>query len=136
MKRQEVTILIVDDNDDFRQLLQSFLERQGYLTISASDGSQALALLTRDPPALIILDLNMPVMDGLNTARQIREQDQLRQVPIIFVTAHGGLGIELYGDPAILEGGAIEYLPKPLDLQLLSDLLKRLLEQPNQIQEK
>ena len=119
--------MIVEDNDDFRQLLRSFIERKGYHVVCASDGSEALEVLARDQPALIVLDLNMPVMDGLTTARRIREQERLQQIPLIFVTAHGTLGIELYGDLSTLEGGQIEYLPKPVDLQLLEDLMQRLI---------
>lgn len=132
MKSQNEQILIVEDNDDFRQLLQSFVERKGYQVLSASDGSEALEVLAHDQPALIVLDLNMPVMDGLTAARRIREQERLQQIPIIFVTAHGTLGIELYRDLSTLEGGQIEYLPKPIDLQLLEDIMQRLItpEQP------
>jgi len=130
LKHQNVAILIVEDNDDFRQLLQSFFEKKGYLAAGVSNGSEALEVLAGDQAALIVLDLNMPVMDGFTAARRIREQERLRQIPIIFVTAYGTLGIELYRDVTTLEGGPIEYLPKPLDLQLLEDLMHRLIREP------
>lgn len=120
---QKPSILIVEDNDDFRQLLRSFVERKGYESISASDGSEALEILNNTRPALILMDLSMPLIDGFTTARRIREQQHLRAVPILFVTAHGELGIELYQHLNTLEGGRIEYLPKPVDVQLLESLI-------------
>jgi CheY-like chemotaxis protein len=129
---QKLPILIVEDNDDFRDLLQSFVGKKGHQAVSVSDGKEALDVLTRIQPSLILMDLSMPVMDGFTAARRIREQERLRQIPIIFLTAHGTLGIELYQDPIILEGGKIDYLPKPIDVQLLDDLIKRLLPEPDQ----
>jgi CheY-like chemotaxis protein len=122
------TILIVEDNDDFRHLLRSFVERKGYESISASDGSEALEILTHTRPALNLMDLSMPVIDGLTTARRVREQEHLRDLPILFVTAHGELGIELYQHLSTLEGGKIEYLPKPVDVQLLEGLIHGLID--------
>lgn len=126
LSSKELPILIVEDDDDFSQLLSSFLQRKGYQSVSASNGSEALELLERIQPALILMDLSMPVTDGSTAARRIREQERLRDIPIIFLTAYGKLGIELYQDLSSLEGGEIEYLPKPVDVQLLEDLIGRL----------
>lgn len=127
MKSHKPSILIVEDNDDFRHLLHSFVERKGYEAIGASNGSEALEILTHTQPALILMDLSMPVTDGFTAAHRVREQQHLRDIPIIFVTAHGELGIELYQNLNLVEGGKIEYLPKPVDLQLLEDLIRRLI---------
>lgn len=127
MKSHKDPILIVEDNDDVRELLQLFVESKGYQAITASDGSEALEVLTHIQPALIVMDLNMPVTDGITAARSLREQEALRQIPIVFMTAHGTLGIELYQNLSMLEGGQIEYLPKPVDLQLFEDLIHRLI---------
>ena len=132
MKSHKGAILIVEDNDDFRELLQSFVESKGYQAITAADGSEALEVLTHIQPALIVMDLNMPVTDGFTAARSMREQERLRQIPIVFVTAHGSLGIELYQNLSILEGGQIEYLPKPVDIQLFEDLIHRLIPESDQ----
>lgn len=127
MSSPKPSILIVEDNDDFRHLLGSFVERKGYEAISASDGSEALEILTQTKPALILMDLSMPVIDGFTAARRVREHEHLRDIPILFVTAHGELGIELYQDLNTLEGGKIEYLPKPIDVQLLESLIHGLI---------
>lgn len=127
MKGQAPSILIVEDNDEFRQLLLSFVKRKGYEAIGASNGSEALEILINTRPALILMDLSMPVTDGFTAAHKLREQQDLRHIPIIFLTAHGELGIELYQDVNLIEGGKIEYLPKPVDVQLLEDLIDRLI---------
>lgn len=94
-------------------------------------GAKRLERLARDQPALIVLDLNMPLMDGLTAARRIREPER-QQIPIIFVTGHGTMGIELYSDLATPEGGQTEYLPRPIDLPLLEDLMQRLTRKPGE----
>jgi CheY-like chemotaxis protein len=127
VKEQQPSILIVEDNDDFRQLLLSFVKRKGYGAIGATNGSEALEIVSRSPPALILMDLSMPVTDGLTAAHRLREQQNLRHIPIIFLTAHGELGIELYQDLNLPAGDRIEYLPKPVDTQLLEDLISRLI---------
>jgi CheY-like chemotaxis protein len=131
VKGQAPSILIVEDNDDFRQLLLSFVERKGYEAIGAANGSEALDILTNTRPALILMDLSMPVTDGFTAAHKLREQQGLRHIPIIFLTAYGELGIELYQDMDLMEGGKIEYLPKPVDVQLLEDLIARLIYGPD-----
>jgi two-component system, cell cycle response regulator DivK len=132
LKSPKGPILIAEDNDDVRGLLQSFVESKGYKVITASDGSEALEVLKHNQPALIVMDLNMPVTDGFTAACRAREQERLCQIPIVFVTAHGTLGIELYQNLSMLGGGQIEYLPKPVDLQLFEDLIHRLIPESDQ----
>jgi two-component system, cell cycle response regulator DivK len=127
MPEHKHTILIVEDNDDVRHILQMFIEQLGFRVINASDGIKAMETLVNELPALIIMDINMPIIDGFTAARRIRQQEHLRQVPIVFITAHGALGIELFQEHLnTLEGGPIEYLPKPIDKHLLDDLIKRM----------
>lgn len=100
------TILIVEDESELVKILRSYLEASGYTVISASRGDQGLALWEKQHPDLILLDLNLPGMDGLDVARAIRRKDD---TPIIMVTARVEETDRLIG----LELGADDYLTKP-----------------------
>lgn len=80
-------ILVVDDMAIFREPIAASLRREGYESICASDGRQALNLLCGQRPDLILLDIAMPVMDGLSLLRAIRKQPNLRNIPVIMLTA-------------------------------------------------
>lgn len=129
MSSRKPSILIVEDSEDFRRLLSSFVESKGYQALSAANGSAALEILTKTQPALILMDLNMPVVDGFTAARRVREQESLRNIPIVFLTAHGELGIDLFRNLTPLEGGKIEYLPKPFDVDVLEGLIHGLIHE-------
>jgi two-component system response regulator (stage 0 sporulation protein F) len=106
-------VLVVDDEPDAVELLEEFLTAKGYEVTTAFNGEEALRKVKTDRPHLILLDVRMPGMNGLETLRQIRQIDQ--EVGVIMVTA---VNEEETGRQA-LELGAFDYLVKPLDLQYL-----------------
>jgi class 3 adenylate cyclase/CheY-like chemotaxis protein len=108
-------VLIVDDNENNRAILAARLTAQGYSTLEACDGLEALDAARRDAPDLILLDVTMPRMDGLEACRRLRSDPSLGFVPIILVTARADSKDVVAG----LEAGADEYLTKPVDQQAL-----------------
>ncbi|MGE5851046.1 MAG: response regulator [Candidatus Methylomirabilota bacterium] len=106
-------ILVVDDEPDARELLQAFLMTKGYEVLTASDGEQALQKVKEERPHLILLDVRMPKMNGLEVLKRVREID--REVGVIMVTA---VNEEETGRHA-LQMGAFDYITKPLDLKYL-----------------
>ena len=108
-------ILIVDDNEHNRAILAARLGAQGYATAEACDGVEALEAVCRDAPDLVLLDVSMPRMDGLEACRRLRSDSSVGFVPIILVTARADSKDVVAG----LEAGADEYLTKPVDQQAL-----------------
>jgi DNA-binding response OmpR family regulator len=106
-------ILVVDDEPDFVELLQEFLTAKGYEVISATDGEQAIRKVKEDRPHLILLDVRMPRMNGLEVLKQVREIDH--EVGVIMVTAANE---EETGRQA-LALGAFDYIVKPVDFKYL-----------------
>jgi len=110
-------VLVVDDEPDSVELLREFLATKGYEVLSASDGEEALRKVKADRPHLILLDVRMPGMSGLEVLREVRQIDQ--EVGVIMVTA---VNEEETGRQA-LELGAFDYIVKPLDLAYLERTL-------------
>jgi two-component system, cell cycle response regulator DivK len=119
------TILIVEDSDDIRLLMKAVLELKGYRVIEAADGQQALKLALETPPQLILMDLSMPVLDGWEATRQLRQLEHLREVPIVGLSAH------CYGErrDLAIRVGCNDCLPKPVDEQMLDRILSRFVRQ-------
>jgi adenylate cyclase len=113
--RDPPRILIVDDNENNRAILAARLGAQGYSTTEASDGAEALEVVRRGAPDLILLDVTMPRMDGLEACRRLRSDPSVGFVPIILVTARADSKDVVAG----LEAGADEYLTKPVDQHAL-----------------
>jgi DNA-binding response OmpR family regulator len=106
-------VLVVDDEPDFIELLREFLTAKGYEVIAASNGEEALRKVKEERPHLILLDVRMPKMNGLEVLKQVREIDH--EVGVIMVTA---VNEEETGRQA-LKLGAFDYITKPLDLKYL-----------------
>jgi CheY-like chemotaxis protein len=117
------TILVVDDFDDTRLMMRLWLERRGYRVVEASDGVEALEAARRESPDLVIMDIEMPALDGLAATRRIRGEEKTREVPIVAVSAYGA---EHWRERA-LEAGCNEYVSTPFDPKELEDLIKSLL---------
>ena len=115
------TVMVVEDFDDTRQLLRLLLERQGYYVLEANNGRSAVELAKSAHPRLILMDLSLPVLDGLSATRQIREQGFLNDVLIVAVTAHQE---REYKEKA-LAAGCDAFVNKPLDFDRLEALLRR-----------
>ena len=108
------TILVVDDYEDTRVMIRSALEARGYRVLEAANGEEAVEAARRECPDLILMDLNMPFMDGLEAAKRIRECKELCQsAPILAITAFDTYGME----EAALEAGCNGYIRKPLDTE-------------------
>ncbi len=103
------TIALVDDEPRIVQIARDYLERAGFRVVSASDGQQAVRLVREERPALLVLDLMLPGMDGLDVTRTLRRDPQLAGLPIIMLTARVEEADKLVG----LELGADDYLTKP-----------------------
>jgi diguanylate cyclase (GGDEF)-like protein/PAS domain S-box-containing protein len=105
------TILIVDDEVKNRKLLKLLLEHEGYLTLDAASGDEALATIEQQAPDLILLDVMMPTLDGYQVARILKAHPASLNIPIIMISAHGDRTARLAG----LNAGAEEFLTKPID---------------------
>lgn len=119
------SILIVDDNADNLKLMLAMLSPLGCELRTASDGPGALTALENFDAQLVLLDLQLPGLDGLTVARRLKADPTRRHIPIVAVTAYA-----MKGDEAkALEAGCDGYLTKPVDKQALRSLVKRLLNQ-------
>jgi two-component system, cell cycle response regulator DivK len=106
------TVLIVEDNQLNLKLFHDLLEAHGYDTLEAKDGVEALALTRRHRPDLILMDIHLVGASGIEVTRQIKEDDDLKSIPIIAVTA-----LAMKGDEArIREGGCEAYVAKPISV--------------------
>ncbi len=117
------TILVVEDFDDTRMMMKLWLARIGYRVIEAETGAEAIEVAQRELPDLIIMDVMMPGMNGLDATQRIREYQALRRTPIIAVSAYGA---NEYGALA-LDAGCNEYVSTPFDPNALADLIKKLI---------
>lgn len=116
-------ILFVDDEGQIRKLLQTYLERRGYRVTVATDGYEALLAIKREAPDLVITDVNMPNMNGLELTRRLRSEHRTARVPIIMLSARKAADDVLTG----YAQGADEYVPKPVEMALLSAKVEVLL---------
>ena len=118
------TILIVDDFDDTRLLLRTWLQKKGYRVVEAENGNRAVAAAESDRPDLIIMDVEMPELDGLAATRKIRELTNFRKIPIVAVSAYGA---DQYRDHAIA-AGCDEYVSTPFEPEELERLIRALIK--------
>ncbi len=117
------TVLIVEDSDDARYFMRLALEQLGYLIVEAENGAKAVEMAVNERPDIILMDLSLPIMDGLAATEKIRATDGLSAIPIIAVTAHQETDFRAGAKAA----GFDAYVTKPLDIDFLSDLIKGLL---------
>lgn len=103
-------ILIVDDDEDIRDLLSYNLSKEGYKVLQASDGVEALEIAKEKLPELIILDIMMPLMDGVEACRLMRLEPELAKAHVIFLTAR----IEEYSEVAAFDSGGDDFISKPI----------------------
>ena len=107
--RPERPILVVDDDAKIVRLVRTYLEREGYAVVTAADGPAALDAIETHQPALVVLDLMLPELDGRAVIRAVRRDDEAAATPIIILSARGTTIDRIAG----LEDGADDYLPKP-----------------------
>lgn len=122
MKPKKQIFLLVEDFEDSRFMMRRLLEIAGYIVLEASDGEQAVELAIQKRPELILMDLSLPKLDGLAATRKIRQHKDMRQVPIVAVSAHDSPESRIEA----LDAGCDDYVTKPIDFDILNALLKRL----------
>jgi CheY-like chemotaxis protein len=115
------TVLIAEDNPTNRELLRELLEIRGFRVTEACNGQEALALIERATPDILLLDIGMPIMDGFAVIREIRDNPRFTSLPVVAITAYA-----MQGDSEkILQSGFDGYLSKPINAQLLAEELNR-----------
>jgi DNA-binding response OmpR family regulator len=119
----EQTILIVDDQDEFSRYVRQFLEQEGFEVIVAKDGHTGLSIAQKHQLDLVVLDLTMPDIDGLQVCAQLRADPRKQRLPILVLSARGSTADRILG----LETGADDYLVKPFDPNELVARVKALL---------
>jgi two-component system cell cycle response regulator DivK len=116
-------VLIVEDNTISMEFLRELVEAEGHRVLPATSGSEALSLARAEHPDLILMDIQLPGIDGLTVTRALKAQQDTREIPIVGISAYA---LQEDIDRAF-EAGCIAYLPKPLDMPRFLDLIKRLL---------
>ena len=117
------TVLIVEDSDDARYFMRLALEQLGYLIVEAENGARAVEIAESERPDIILMDLSLPIMDGLAATEKIRRSASLKAIPIVAVTAHQETDFRAGAKAA----GFDAYVTKPIDIDFLSELIKGLL---------
>src|SRR5690606_14865285 len=123
MKKKEIKILLVDDEPDILEIVGYNLSSEGYQVITAENGMEAIKKAKKERPQLIILDVMMPEMDGIEACEQIRKIPDLGDAIIVFLTARG----EDYSQMAGFDAGADDYITKPIKPKVLVSKVKALL---------
>ena len=123
MKKRDIKILLVDDEPDILEIVGYNLSAEGYQIITAENGHEAVKIAKKEKPQLIILDVMMPEMDGIEACEQIRKVPDLRNTIITFLTARG----EDYSQMAGFDAGADDYITKPIKPKVLVSKVKALL---------
>ncbi|WP_136806862.1 response regulator [Desulfosediminicola flagellatus] len=115
---KEFTVLVVDDEEEFRDLTVKILNKRGIKATSAESGTEALELLQRTPVDVVLLDVKMPGIDGIETLRHIRSRSPL--VEVVLLTGHASVESGIEG----MKLGAFDYLMKPIELEPLLEKLR------------
>jgi CheY-like chemotaxis protein len=117
----EPTALIVEDNPQNLELVEFLLEEEGWRVMSATDGDSARAALAGDLPDVVLMDIHLPGVDGLELVRELRAVERTRGLPIVALTAHA-----LRGDrERFLDGGCDGYIAKPIDVATFADQVRQ-----------
>lgn len=123
MEKDKIKILLVDDEPDIIEIIRFNLEQQGYEICTASDGLEALKVAKKELPHLIIMDVMMPNLDGIEACERLRQDERFSKTIIMFLTARG----EDYSYVAAFDAGADDYVTKPIKPKVLVSKVKGLL---------
>jgi CheY-like chemotaxis protein len=118
------TVLLVEDTEDNRFMMRRLLEMTGYRVVEAMNGEEAVKLAKTESPNLILMDLSLPVIDGLAATRLIRKLPEFKSTPIIAVSAHDTTDFQ----SEAIEAGCNTYVTKPIDFNELEELIAKLLQ--------
>lgn len=119
---KDLTVLVVEDYEDTSLAMRLALEEQGYRILEASNGEDAVRVAERERPHIILMDINLPVMDGLEATRRIRATPELRDTVVVAVTAHQDQDYRARA----LSAGCNAFVSKPIDFDWLNELLVNL----------
>ena len=123
MNNEDVKILIVDDDADILEFVSYNLKKEGFQVVSANNGSEGIEMAAREKPDLILLDIMMPEMDGIEVCRALRKSEDFNQTMITFLTARG----EDFTQISALEAGGDDFISKPIRPRVLVSRIKALL---------
>jgi two-component system, cell cycle response regulator DivK len=123
-KAEPFTVLLVEDTEDNRFMMRRLLEMTGYRVIEAMNGEEAVRLAESECPQLILMDLSLPVIDGLAATRLIRKLPHCGTTPIIAVSAHDTSDFQLEA----INAGCNSYVTKPIDFNELEELISKLIQ--------
>jgi two-component system, cell cycle response regulator DivK len=117
-------IVLVEDNEDNRDMLSRRLTRKGYEVLIAVNGEEAVELVKKEQPALVLMDISLPLMDGFEATRRLKSADATKNIPIVALTAHA-----MSGDrEKAIDAGCDDYDVKPVELTRLLSKIEKLLE--------
>jgi two-component system cell cycle response regulator DivK len=117
------TVLLVEDTEDNRQMMRRLLEMSGFNVVEATNGREAVDAAFEVQPQIILMDLSLPIIDGLAATREIRQRPELNTVPIVAVSAHDTADFH----SEALDAGCDAYVTKPINYTELEDLVNRLI---------
>ena len=121
MEGEGITIiLVVEDDPGNRMLIADLLTSSGYRAIEARDGEEAIALARQEKPDLILMDLSLPRLDGWEATRRLKADADLKDIPVVALTAHVMIGDEAKA----LDAGCDGYIPKPINVWSLAEEIK------------
>ena len=123
MSQDAGKVLLVEDTEDNRQMMRKLLEISGYQVVEAVNGVEAVRLAYEERPGIILMDLSLPLIDGLTATRRIRSVPDLSRVPIVAVSAHDTA--DFHSDA--LAAGCDAYITKPIDYAELEEIVSSLL---------
>lgn len=121
---KQTKVLLVEDTEDNRFMMKRLLEMSSFKVVEAVNGQEAVDLAVRELPDIILMDLSLPLIDGLGATRRIRQMSQLQDVPIIAVSAHDTADFH----NEALSAGCDAYITKPIDFSQLEELVIRLVD--------
>jgi two-component system cell cycle response regulator DivK len=123
MMDEPAKILIVDDDEINRRLFKTILDAEGYKTLQAADGKSALDVAKQESPDLIILDIQMPVMDGITAFSLLKSEPSSNSIPVVALTSYAMEGER----KKLLSLGFTEHIPKPIELRKFTEVIKNLI---------
>ena len=129
MDNATIKILLVDDEPDILEFMEYNLKKEGYHVLTAKNGKEALDIAKKEKPQLVILDIMMPVMDGIEACRHLREMPEMKSSIITFLTARN----EEYSQIAGFDVGADDYISKPIKPRIMISRIKALLRRSGSI---
>lgn len=118
------TVLLVEDTEDNRQMMKKLLELSGYRVVEAVNGQEAVNVAEAERPGIILMDLSLPLIDGLAATRRIRQIPGMEHMPIVAVSAHDTADFHAEA----LAAGCDAYITKPIDYPELEEIVERLLK--------